>query len=188
MNPGINYDVDWLRLKNGELPALEAIYKAHVHAMIGYGLQITSDADLIKDTIQDLFIELWKSRENLADITQPKFYLFRALRNKLMRSASRQSFVSEGELHLAAHEQPATYIELEILFHEQETALRKNLQQLLKLLPRRQQEVIYLRFYQDFSYETIAQMMEMNYQSVLNLTQRALKSLRKGLSVNSHQH
>jgi RNA polymerase sigma factor (sigma-70 family) len=180
MTADIKYDKDWLRLKNGDLTALESIYSAYVNAMISYGSRITCDEHLIKDAIQDLFIELWKSRENLANIAQPKYYLFRALRNKLIRNTSQQTVTGDDEL---ADNQPATYIHLEIA--EQEAIQRNNLHQLLQQLPRRQQEVIYLRFYQDCSYETIADMMDMNYQSVLNLTQRALKSLRKGFPVNS---
>lgn len=180
MTANSKYDKDWTRLKNGDLTALEALYSAYVNAMISYGSRITSDTHLIKDAIQDLFIELWKSRNNLADIAQPKYYLFRALRNKLIRSTPPQMIAGDEELE---DNQPATYIELETA--EQEAALHNNLHQLLQQLPHRQQEVIYLRFYQDCSYETIADMMNMNYQSVLNLTQRALKSLRKAFPAHS---
>ncbi|MBS1604009.1 MAG: sigma-70 family RNA polymerase sigma factor [Bacteroidetes bacterium] len=178
-------DIEWSRLKAGDVKALESIYLAYVGSMLSYGLKITADIDLVRDSIQDLFIELWKSRENLADIVQPKFYLFRALRNKLSRSLSRQSFVSEAEMQLSFDSQSTAYVELEIAIREEEAEVRSSLSQVIDKLPRRQQEVIYLRFYQDFSYETIAVMMEMNYQSVLNLAQRALKSLRSAYAVNN---
>jgi len=142
-------------------------------------LKITEDINLIKDSIQDLFIELWKNRQNLADTDQPKFYLFRALRNKLSKALSRQSFIGEGELQLSSGNLLTEYVELESSAEEQETQLRGTVKQLLAKLPRRQQEAIYLRFYHNFPYENIASMMNMNYQSVLNLMQRALKSMRK---------
>ena len=142
-------------------------------------MKITEDINLIKDSIQDLFIELWKNRQNLADTDQPKFYLFRALRNKLSKALSRQSFIGEGELQLSSGNLLTEYVELESSAEEQETQLRGTVKQLLAKLPRRQQEAIYLRFYHNFPYENIASMMNMNYQSVLNLMQRALKSMRK---------
>lgn len=175
-----SFDMEWSRFRNGDVKALESIYRAHVKSLIHYGLKITTDPELVKDCIQDLFIELWKNRANLSETTQPKFYLFRALRNKLSKSFSQQSFVSEGEMQLSSESLLTEYVELEITLREQEAQNRGTLQQLLQKLPRRQQEVIYLRFYHDFPYETIASMMDMNYQSVLNLTQRALKALRKG--------
>lgn len=177
-----SHDMEWSRFKNGDVTALESIYRAHVMSMVNYGLKITDDLDLIKDSIQDLFIELWKSRQNLADTDQPKFYLFRALRNKLMRAISKQSFVSEGEMLLASGSLMTEYVELEIADREQRVQASGTLKQLLEKLSKRQQEAIYLRFYHNFSYELISSMMNMNYQSVLNLVQRALKSMRKEYS------
>lgn len=172
--------MEWRRFKDGDIKALEGIYRQHAGALINYGLRITADIDLIKDSIQDLFIELWKGRQNLADTDQPKFYLFRALRNKLSRALSQQSFVGEGEMQLSSNDLLTDYVELEIAAREQELQDRAELQQLLEKLPRRQQEAIYLRFYHNFPYEVIASTMNMNYQSVLNLVQRALKNLREG--------
>jgi RNA polymerase sigma factor (sigma-70 family) len=171
--------MEWRRFKDGDITALEGIYRAHVQSLINYGLKITDDLDLIKDSIQDLFIELWKGRQNLADTHDPKFYLFRALRNKLSKALSRQSFVSEAEMQLSSDNLLTAYVELEITAKEQELQTRGILQLLLQKLPKRQQEAIYLRFYHNFPYEVIASMMNMNYQSVLNLMQRALKTLRK---------
>lgn len=176
-------NIAWARFKNGDINALESIYREHIRSLINYGLKISDDLDLIKDSIQDLFIELWKSRQNLADTDQPKFYLFRALRNKLSKAAhSQQSFVSEGEMLLASDNLLTEYVELEVADREQQLQTSGTLKQLLEKLSKRQQEAIYLRFYHNFSYEIIASMMNMNYQSVLNLVQRALKSMRKEYS------
>lgn len=170
---------EWARFKSGDVTALESIYREHIRSLIHYGLKITDDLDLIKDSIQDLFIELWRDRQNLADTDQPKYYLFRALRNKLSKSLSKQSFIGEGELYLSSGKLVTEYVELEVVDKEQETQIKRTIEQVLKKLPRRQQEAVYLRFYQNVPYEVIAAMMNMNYQSVLNLMQRALRSMRK---------
>jgi DNA-directed RNA polymerase specialized sigma24 family protein len=39
----------------------------------------------LKDQIQELFVELWNSRKNLAPARSVKFYLFKALRYKLIK-------------------------------------------------------------------------------------------------------
>ena len=177
--------MEWRRFKDGDVKALEVIYKEHVSSLINYGLKITPNVDLIKDSIQDLFIELWKNRQNLADTHQPKFYLFRALRNKLSRALSQQSFVSEGEMQLSSDHLLTGYVELEMAAREQELQNRQTILHLLEKLPKRQQEAIYLRFYHNFPYEIIASTMNMNYQSVLNIMQRALKTLRATYSSTS---
>ena len=177
--------MEWSRFRNGDISAFESIYRTHIKSLINYGLKITDDLDLIKDSVQDLFVELWKSRQNLADTDQPKFYLFRALRNKLSKANSHQSFVSEAELRLSSGSLLTEYVELEIADKEQQLQNSATLKHLLEKLPKRQQEAIYLRFYHNFPYESIASMMHMNYQSVLNLVQRALKALRKQYSSTS---
>lgn len=174
------HDMEWSRLKNGDVTALEAIYRAHIKAMVRYGLKITDDIDLIRDSIQDLFLEIWKNRQNLADTSQPKFYLFRALRNKLVKVHARQSYVSESEMQLAFDHLSTEYVELEIMTREEAQQTANTLKQLLEKLPQRQQEAVFLRFYQNIPYERMAELMNMNYQSVLNLMQRALKALKKG--------
>lgn len=180
-----NHNMEWSRFKNGDVNALESIYTTHVKSLIHYGLKITSDTDLIKDSIHDLFIELWKSRQNLADTDQPKFYLFRALRNKLTKAVSQQSFVSSIHLQLSPPSLLTGYVELEIADKERQLQTNGTLKHLVQKLPKRQQQAIYLRFYHNFSYHIIASRMDMNYQSALNLVQRALKSMRKEYSTNS---
>ncbi|WP_126243302.1 RNA polymerase sigma factor [Chitinophaga rhizosphaerae] len=175
--------MDWIRMKSGDLSAFERLYRAHVQPMMRYGLKITDDPALVQDCIQDLFEETWKNRQHLSDTPYPKYYLLRALRNKLSKALSKQSFVRNGELNLASGELLSGYVELEIVARETENLNRETLRHLLDELPRRQQEAIHLRFYHNVSYENIAEMMDMNYQSVLNLVQRALKALRKGFSV-----
>jgi DNA-directed RNA polymerase specialized sigma24 family protein len=49
----------------------------------------------------------------------------------------------------------------------------------LNELPARQREVVYLRYFQDLGIEEIAQVLSVNYQSVLNALSRAMKNLKK---------
>ena len=171
----------WSQFKNGNKKALESIYRNYINDLINYGYKITPDADLIKDAIQDLFIELWKSRENLCNVIEPKFYLFKSLRNKLYRDLKGESYVSLSEMKITSEALSTGFVELEIVEREKNTLRRENLQQLINVLPVRQHEVIYLRFYHNLSYESIAEIMGMNYQSVLNLMHRALVNLRKNM-------
>src|SRR5579859_6471527 len=129
-----NFDKEWRRFKNGDPRALEAIYRANIQSLINYGEKVNPDPDLVKDTIQDLFIELWRNRQQLSDIVLVKFYLFRALRNKLYRATSQQSFVSEGEMQLSTENLQAEYVELSIISREEESRIRRELIQLLKSL------------------------------------------------------
>ena len=49
---------------------------------------------------------------------------------------------------------------------------------MMNMLPARQKEVLYLKFYQNLSNQEIAELLKVQYQSVSNLLQRALAFLR----------
>ena len=61
---------------------------------------------------------------------------------------------------------------------EEYLSLQSKITELLNQLPKRQKEVIYLHYFEDMDYNQIAEIMSINYQSVLNLTQKALQKLR----------
>ena len=76
----------WRAFKSGDQAAFARMYQCYSRVLYGYGFRVTHDAALIEDCIQDLFIELWRTRENLSDTTSIKFYLFRSLRRRISRT------------------------------------------------------------------------------------------------------
>ena len=72
----------WSSLIEGNLRALETIYKRHYALLLNYGLKFCQDIELTKDCIQDVFVKLHKSKE-LSQTVSPRAYLLKALRNTL---------------------------------------------------------------------------------------------------------
>jgi RNA polymerase sigma factor (sigma-70 family) len=175
----------WLQFKNGDKEAYARLYRLFSLPLIAYGFRLCPDSHLLKDQIQELFVELWNSRNNLSPTDSVKFYLFRALRYKLIRLEkgrhSRIALLSRttewtGDLL----QQPVEDSIVEKEMVESRVALLKKA---MKDLTLRQQEVIHLRFYQGFSHEQISVLMDMNHQSVRNLLHRALVRLRDRIRV-----
>ncbi len=171
----------WSQFKSGDREAFAVIYQQHSHSLIGYGLKLCPDRHLLKDQIQELFVELWNTRENLSLNCSLKFYLFRALRYKLIR-IEKVSHTRSNTARLAMDQggsllqYPVETSIIEKEMHESQTAV---LRRAIRSLPLRQQEIIQLRYYQGFSHDQIAELMEMNYQSVSNLMHRALVRLKE---------
>jgi RNA polymerase sigma factor (sigma-70 family) len=67
----------------------------------------------------------------------------------------------------------------------QETAIFKNkkIEVLLNKLPKRQKEAIYLKYYSELKTAEIAEIMNINYQSVVNTLHKAIKSLKEDISI-----
>lgn len=179
LNPGQDVNEElWDRFRRGDQISFEKIYRTHIAGLLNYGYKVTHDRSLIEDSVQDLFYELWQSRENLSRTTSIKFYLFKALRYKIIRNgksrlndftdlAEATDLVSDD----LSYENQLTNIETHALQTEQ-------LRAVIRKLPKRQQEAINLRYYHNFSNEEIAGIMEVNYQSACKFIYTALKSLR----------
>ena len=66
---------------------------------------------------------------------------------------------------------------------ETESFRTKNISKLLNKLPKRQKEAIYLKYYSGLKATEIAEIMDINYQSVVNILYKALKNLKEEVSI-----
>lgn len=170
----------WEKVKYGDCSAFEHLYRLYATDLFNYGSKLTGDANLLKDSIQDIFIEIWKYRETVSIAKHPKFYLFKSLRHRIFRNSNAVPlFIDCGRnsaiFEFACHDTPENLaIQL-----EQNNLNIKIVQDLLSKLSSRQREAIHLHFFHNFSYVEMTALMGMNYQSILNLMQRSLKTLRQ---------
>ena len=50
----------WNRFLAGDNEAFSEVYQKYVQSLFLYGLQFTSDRELVKDSIHDLFVKLYR--------------------------------------------------------------------------------------------------------------------------------
>ncbi len=81
----------WEAFRMGNHDALEYMYNTYVRDLYNYGYQVQPDEVLVKDGIQEVFINLWRNRENLSQRVAIKYYLFKALRNQLLKYIARSN-------------------------------------------------------------------------------------------------
>jgi len=169
----------WQRLKDGHEDALERIYRDHVDALLRYGFQFCKNDPLIEDCVHDLFVELWRNRSGLGNTDNIRPYLLVALRRKLIKQLKRlqktQHSPDSGELEFMA----VPGIDEAIIGKEISDAKALQLGKAMAKLSKRQREALYLKYYEDLSYEEICEALGINYQSVRNLVFAGIKALRK---------
>jgi len=173
----------WQALRRGDKQALETIYRTHAAALLKYGNKFVADGQLVEDCLQDLFIEIWQKGHNLSDTDSIKRYLFVALRRKIVRQLERK-------IKRIANEEPKEqqfHAEISIDEHLIQEELgqeqAQKIQHAMKNLSERQREAIYLKYFSGMDYPTIAEIMDINYQSVRNLVFNAIKNMRKYVQV-----
>jgi len=172
----------WKRFKAGDKAAFTLIYREYTVYLFQYGFRFCPDREKLKDMVHDLFIEMWNSRDNMSDEVAIRFYLCRSLKYKLIR-ANYQYHSASGkqDKYLHDHHTLETNAEDRIIDSEINDSRSQLLENAIKKLSRRQQEIITLRFYMGFSNAQIADMMHMKYQSVSNLLYSALGRIKETL-------
>jgi RNA polymerase sigma factor (sigma-70 family) len=167
----------WDKFLTGDDKVYAFIYKKYVEELLSYGLQFTPNRELVKDCIQDVFVKIYRNRRNLKQTDNIRLYLFMALKNTLFNVFQKDRV----SCHIDTVE-PVFSVEYSIedrlIANETEQEKKDKMIQILESLTPRQKEVIHYRYVEGLSLHEICKIMDMNYQSVLNLIQRSLKKVR----------
>jgi len=174
----VNVDL-WLKFKSGDSDSLGKLAQIHYRALYNYASKFSGDPDFIRDCLQELYLELWERRGFLSETAFVKSYLFKALRHKLIKENVRLKRFQEQKNVLFDGNDSDLSIESYIIENESSKYQAKRLTHIISLLSKRQQEIIYLRFYQNLENEDIANIMNLGRQSVSNLLYRTLKEMKE---------
>src|SRR5688572_2728479 len=79
----------WMLFKGGDVKAFESIMKTFYRPLFNYGTRFCKNEEIIKDSIQELFLGLWKNRNTIKETLSVKNYLLKSLRNKLYRETNK---------------------------------------------------------------------------------------------------
>lgn len=169
--------IAWKEFLKGDDRAFIYFYKKYIHALFTYGMCFTVDRELVKDCIQELFVKLYSHRSHWKETENVKLYLFKALKNTLFNAFRKdQPFDSLEDVSLTCSTNST--IEDSLIEDEQEQLRKAKVVHVLELLTPHQKEAIYYRYMEEMGLEEIGIMMNMNYQSVQNLLQRAIRKMR----------
>lgn len=173
----------WSEFLSGSERAYSWIYKTYIQLLFQYGLRFTTNKELIKDCIQEVFTYIYKNRKQLSSPDNVKVYLFICLKHNLLRALAKEFPHDIPELN----KEEFPYFSLEptaediVIEQEQLSIQNERIKEMLSLLTPRQQEIIYYRYIQELSFDEICELMDLNYQSAQNLIHRSLKKLRDSL-------
>ena len=168
----------WENFKDGDKSALSYIYFQNFHPMYQYGTKLKNDPDFIKDCIQEVFFTLIKAGKKLGATDNIRFYLFKALKNKIIRELSKsRSFEPVNESHLYFASQFS--FEDKIIQIEKTTEKEKALANALTELSNRQREIIFLKYECDLEYDRISELLQINIDSARKLSYRAILKLKE---------
>jgi RNA polymerase sigma factor (sigma-70 family) len=168
----------WESFREGDREAFATLFRTHYELMYWYGGKFTADNNLLEDCIQELFIELWQAKTR-APVVSVRAYLLKSLKYKLLKAYRKSRVI----VPIADEEAMFEWSHESFLIAEEEDDEKKRLVlKALEQLTGRQKEIIYLKYYQNLSYDEVSEIMNINYQAARNLLYQAIRSLKHRLT------
>lgn len=169
--------------RQGDQNAFMSLYDMYAEMLLNYGLCITSDKELVKDCVQDVFIKLISKSQDL-QVTKVTSYLLISLRNRLLDEFRRKNYMTETAVEdIRISSTTVEDVENSYILDESSLNNVRKVQILMDELTPRQHQVFTLYYIEQRKYEDICDIMQMNYHSVRNLVHRGMLKLRAAVAV-----
>ncbi|MEO6721848.1 MAG: sigma-70 family RNA polymerase sigma factor [Ferruginibacter sp.] len=184
-----NDETLWKGLQQGDKEMFLALYKKYYHSLLFIGLKEIKDAQLVKDTIQQLFLYLWEKRETINEAKNIKSYLVTSFLRKLTvdwKKSEKASHLQIVSNNYSEDTQPNP--EEKLIKKDEQNHLFKLLMIHINELPNRQRELIVLKFYEGLTYEEIVQRTGLSHRTVYNKIHESLKKLKLDILAKPHSY
>lgn len=166
------------RLQASNVAAFESIFRRLSPGLYRYLCRLAPSEEAAYDLMQDTFAALWERRSRLSDVSALKSYVYRMARNRALnakraRKTRRDLASSVRQAVQAPQISPDQELDAKML--------GDLLHQWVDELPPRQHEALTLRRFENMSYRSIADVMEISTNTVRNHITLALQKLRDRL-------
>ncbi len=167
------------KARQGDSNAFREIYRLYYDRLIRYGCSLGASAACVHDVTQDLFVWLLQNPSKMEAVSHLDSYLYKCLRRNIYSVLERDRRKMDNAKKFYADAGAETSMESQLLETENRQAQAGWIRAQLDQLSSHQKEVIYLRFFENLSYEEMAEILSVSNQVVRNSVFRALKKLRE---------
>lgn len=173
--------VTWQQFLEGSREAFATLYVSFAPLLYNYGCKQCADPRLVEDCIQDVFEYLLAHRTQLSPVSNVRAYLVKAYRRALLRKISNvRKNIPVGLTDEASFEIVISP-ESRLIAQQSSIRRREQVKVAVNALPPRMKEALFLRFYENLSFEDIAAIMDIDQKSVYKIIYKAFDKLRQKL-------
>lgn len=164
-----------LLLAQGQQIALRQLHEEWSGKLFKFALSIVHTRELAEEVVQDVFLQLWKNREQSREIRELKLYLYVATRNMAishLRKSQKSKVFSLDEIKLP-------YLKVEASAEEVYlgTELLHRINLAINNLPLQCKLIFKLVKQDGFSYKEAAELLQINRKTVENQLGIAIKKI-----------
>lgn len=171
---------DWENISNNHA-AYEKLYVDYFKKFYIYGKKFTTDTSLIEDSIQEVFLDIWTKKQKLMLVNSINSYFFSTFRYILLRKIKEEKRIVSSE---EFEREPEFSIDYVLINQEVTNELQVKLKTALKALTPHQREAIFLRFYQNLSYEEVADILNISVKATYKIMARSLAALKESMLIS----
>lgn len=168
---------DVARIRAGDSRAFEVLFDAYYHRLCGFAVQYVHESAVAEDLVQDVFTNLWRGRATWQVHTTVRAYLFAAVRNRALNLRAHQAVEQDWEREVVARNEHDPAVAEPADLHLERAEVRSRVRAALASLPERCRLVMQLRWLEQMSYATIAEVMGISEKGVENQLARGLRAM-----------
>lgn len=165
---------------NGSLSAWELLVRRYEGRVYNFSLRLTGNADDAMDLMQEVFLGVYRNLERFRGESLFSTWLFRIAHNKAVDMARRRGVGPPTEPATEAQQEQAQGDEQFHPEHElQQRQLNDQIKRLLTQLPAEQRMTIELKFYQELTFEQIADIEDISANTAKTRFYSAIRKLKE---------
>jgi RNA polymerase sigma-70 factor (family 1) len=166
----------FVSFKRGEQKGFEFFFREYYSALSFFAYKILSDEDAAKDVVQDCYVKLWERKEVFDAPGSIKSYLYTTVKNACIDLLRRNKRIQKHQKELSLS---SPNFEQSIFHKMIEAEVMRLIVIARAKLPIKAKRVFEMFYFEDKSYQEIAEELDISIHTVKNQKIRAVKLLRK---------
>lgn len=150
----------------------EQIFQQYHSELLLFAQNILFDKDEAEDVVQDAFVDIWKQKKDIIVKTSIRTLLYTYVKKRALNRIQHLNIIDKHELQVKE-----AYLAVQSL-KIKEKSISKEMQNILNNFPKQMRLIIEYRYFYDWSYKDIAEVLDIKVNTVKTHISRALKRLR----------
>jgi len=170
----------WIKkIRKGDKKAFEKLFLKFYDSLCNFAWRYVRSSYIAEELVQDAFLAVWESRDELDTKKNIKTYLYQIVRNKALNHLKHQEIAEKHNTHI---EWLNSATISQIHDFEEDSDFIEAAQRAIEDLPERALQVYKLNRKDGLTYKEIAEVLDISPRTVESQISRALKKLKQNLS------
>lgn len=166
------YNFLFKQIQKSDVKAFNTLYNQFFTPLCIFAGRYIADQHAIEDCVQDVFLKIWRDKENITISSSIRSYLITATRNNCLNIIEKEKSKNSYEQHiLNAYD---AYTVQDLLSVEE---IEKILEESIKRLPEKHQIVFRMSRFENMTYKEIAEKQNISVKTVESYIHKSLVSL-----------